>query len=435
VPFLDRGKQVLDPLASVTGQPMVTSADGVAAGLPAPTAAWAAATGDPRRVATVQDMPPADHLLVVASNFERPGGLEAHLAELYPRVAAEGITTTLVYLGHRPTPRHVDAVQVIKLRRRADFRDVLALPDPAEWRRFVRAAQAGELPGGPITAVATHTRFFPMSALGARLAHRLRVPLVHTEHGGGFVVSGTRAVEVASRAVDVTLGRWVLRRADRVVAVSEESATFVQSLAGVQSTVVPNGIDVDRWLPKNDHVPTPRPLVFVGRVVAEKGWRDFLDVAAATREATGVDRPVHVVGDGPDVGEAQAHAARLGLPARWHGRLDAERIRPLLAGAVYVNPSVAAEGFQLTQLEALVAGAALVSYDVGVARELERAGVGDVVVVPQGDLPALTRATRDAAARPPVLPTRADVLPWDWESVARRYAAVVRAAAADTPAP
>jgi glycosyltransferase involved in cell wall biosynthesis len=404
------------------------------AGPAAPTGAWAAATGK-AAVATVADMPPAEHLLVVASNFERPGGLEAHLAELYPRVAAQGITTTLVYLGHHPATRRVDGVQVIKLRRRADFRDVLALPDPAEWRRFVRAAQAGELPGGPVTAVATHTRFFPMTVLGARLASRLGVPLVHTEHGGGSVVSGARAVEVASRAVDVTLGRWVLRRAERVVAVSEESADFVRSLSGVDGTVVPNGIDVDQWLPQDDPVPTCRPLVFVGRVVAEKGWRDFLDVAAFIGGTTGVDRPVHVVGDGPDVGEARARAALLGLPVQWHGRLKAEQIRPLLLGAVYVNPSVAAEGFQLTQLEALVAGAALVSYDVGVARELERACVGDVVVVSRGDLAALSRAARDAAARPPVLPTRDDVLPWDWASVARRYAAVVRAAATDTTAP
>jgi glycosyltransferase involved in cell wall biosynthesis len=272
-----------------------------------------------------------------------------------------------------------------------------------------------------------------MSALGAGLARRLSVPLVHTEHGGGFVVSGGGAVEIASRTVDLTMGRRVLRRADRVVAVSEESQNFVRALAGVDSIVVPNGIDVSRWLPRGDPLPTPRPLVFVGRLVAEKGWRDFLAVAAAVEAAAGPGRAVHVVGDGADEGAARDHAADLGLSVHWHGRLDAERIRQLLVGAVYVNPSVAAEGFQLTQLEALVAGAALVSYDVGVARELERARLGDVVVVPQGDLPALTRGALGAVARPPVPTTREEALHWDWESVARRYAAVVRAAAADSP--
>lgn len=376
-------------------------------------------------------MPERDHLLVVATNFrESHGGVQAHLAQLSPRLVERGIRTTVVYLGRRTRPEVVDGVRVLPLRRRADVRDVLGVPDPAQWRRFTAAVASGKLPEGPVTAVATHTRFFPMSALGIRLAARLGVPVVHTEHGAGSVVTGSPLVETASRAVDLSMGRWVLRTADRVVAVSSGTARFVQQLAGVSCTLVPNGIDVDRWLPRGSDTvaPAPRPLVFVGRVVREKGWRDFLDVAAAVRAATGVPRPVHVVGDGPDTGAARAYAAGLGLEVQCHGRLGQEAIRPLLTGAVYVNPSVAAEGFQLTQLEALVAGAAVVSYDVGVARELAASGVGHVDVVPPGDVRSLAAAAAEAVTATWPAPRRQQVRRWDWDTVAGAYAAVLEAA-------
>ncbi len=374
-----------------------------------------------------------EHLLVVATNFaETHGGVQAHLAELCPRLVARGVRVTVAYLGERREPSSVDGVDVMPLARRLDVRGVIAFPEARQWSRFAERARSGALPQGPVTHVATHTRFFPMSALGVRLARRAGVPVIHTEHGAGSVVTGSRAIEAASRAVDLTMGRWVLRAADRVVAVSEQTASFVRDLAGVESVVVPNGIDVGRWLSDGPLAAGsgPRPLVFVGRMVAEKGWRDFLDAAAGVR--TGSDAAtasaVHAVGDGPDLAEARAYAASRSLPVTWHGRLEPAAIAPLLRGAVYVNPSVAAEGFQLTQLEALVAGAAVVTYDVGVAAELGRSGLGDVTVVPRGDVARLTDAARSAVTRAPAPLTRAQASRWDWDTVADSYLAVVRSA-------
>ena len=376
-------------------------------------------------------MPPLDHLLVVATNFaESLGGVEAHLAELGPRLVDRGFRVTVAYLGRRPARSRAHGMEVISLRRRLDVRGVVALPDPLTWFRFTSEVSKGLLPHGPVTCVATHTRFFPMSALGIRLAHRIRVPVVHTEHGAGSVITSSRLIEASSRLVDQTMGRWVLRSADRVIAVSEESARFMHALGGVDAIVLPNGIDVSRWMPSDrpDTLPGRRPLVFVGRVVAEKGWRDFLDVAAAVRLGSGADIPVHVVGDGPDLAEAKLYAAKRSVPVTWHGRLDPADIVPLLRGSVYVNPSVAAEGFQLTQLEALVAGASVVTYEVGVASELARSGVGDIAVVPRGDAARLAEAAGRAIARIAAPPTRDQVERWDWDNVAGQYARILRSA-------
>lgn len=374
------------------------------------------------------------HLLVVTTNHvETHGGVQAHLMELLPRLAERGLAVTVAYLGERDRPFVESGVVSVPLRRRVDVREVIGLPDPRQWRSFVSVVRRGALANGHVTHVATHTRFFPMSALGVHLGRRLGVPVVHTEHGAGSVVTGSGVIELGSRAVDASMGRWVLRQADTVVAVSEQTRHFVRELAGVDSVRIPNGIDVGTWWSPG---PAPtfgegasRPLVFVGRLVAEKGWLDFLTVASAARDRlAGQQVPVHVVGDGPELELARREAAARGIEVSWHGRLGPADIAPLLRGGVYVNPSVAAEGFQLTQLEALVAGAAVITYDVGVATELSASGVGQVCVVERGDSAALAAAATDALVTAPQPVTRAEVERWDWATIAEDYAAVLSSA-------
>ena len=365
------------------------------------------------------------HLLVVVTNFRNSsGGVESHLQALLPRLVGRGVIVTVVQLGGGSDPYLWQGVRVLPLRRHLDVGEVVAVPSPLEWARVVRLVRSGRLLGGPpVTDVATHTRFFPMSALGVLLARDLSVPLLHTEHGGGFVAAGG-LVSVASRLVDLTLGRFVLRAADDVLAVSARTAEFVGQLAGIGCVPFGNGLDLARWVPSAQEGPAERPrsLVYVGRLVEEKGWRTFLRVVEACREA-GWQGEAHLAGDGPDLERAGREATRLG-GTTVHGRLDPERIRRLLHGSVYVNPSTASEGFQLTQVEAAAAGATVVGYEVGVARELA-AAVPTVVVVPSGDEPALTAEVLSAVDAAPT-GSAADLLgDWDWDVLADRYATML----------
>src|SRR5690606_19242323 len=107
-----------------------------------------------------------------------------------------------------------------------------SFPLPGLTRRLARALAADG-----VGVVSTHTRFFPMSFVGIRLARRLGVPAMHTEHGSDFVRGVAGPIALASRLVDRTAGRYVLRRADVVLAVSEEVRRFVRRLAGVDSRV------------------------------------------------------------------------------------------------------------------------------------------------------------------------------------------------------
>ena len=263
--------------------------------------------------------------------------------------------------------------------------------------------------------VSVHTRFFPATWLGIAAAHRAHVPVVLTEHGGGPVHSRSPAADAAARSVDTTMGRWAWRRADTVLAVSKRSAQFVERGSGRRPAVVGNGVDQDFWS-AGPEPGSPRPrVVFVGRLVEEKGWREFLRVVAELPE------PWHgvIAGDGPDIADVRSVVARAGLSQRVQipGRLDREALRDLYRDGILVNPSTAAEGLQTTLLEAAAAGGRIATYDVGGVDEVVAAGAHLIHTPPTAT--HLRDAVLDLA--PLTLRPRADLSPWSWESVVTRY--------------
>ncbi|HEX2704478.1 MAG TPA: glycosyltransferase, partial [Candidatus Lustribacter sp.] len=177
------------------------------------------------------------HVLFVVTNYPpHHGGVQVHVQALAREIVALGASATVVCLGRNPGRRDEDGVRVVTLQRHLGFAEVLALPGPREWRRRMPdlAREA--------THISTHTRFFPMSWLGLRAGRRAGRPVVHTEHGAGFVRTGAPVVDLLARLVDLTMGRAVLRGATRVLAVSDAVADFVRHLAGRESVVVGNGV-------------------------------------------------------------------------------------------------------------------------------------------------------------------------------------------------
>lgn len=365
-------------------------------------------------------MPSAPHHVVFAvTNYPpRRGGVETHVQSLAKALVARGHRCTVIALGSAPGIRDDEGVVVHTLRRHADLGGILALPTPWAWRRTARVVL------GDATHVSVHTRFFPMTWLGLRAARRRSLPVIHTEHGADHVRTASRPVNAAARLVDVTAGRWSLRRADRVLTVSAEVGAFVARLAGRDSEVLGNGVTLSRWRT----VPTPPPvprLVFVGRLVDEKGWSAFLDVVAAAR-AVHLDLTAIVAGEGPRREAVVAGIAARGLGGAVTGPvlLDADSLAAAAAGAIYVNPTMAAEGFQLTLPETVAAGARVVTYAVSGAQTLQEAGA-PVRIVPRGDAVALTAAVLDELARPSPPADLIDLAPWDWAAVADRYIGVL----------
>ncbi|MDH6531777.1 glycosyltransferase involved in cell wall biosynthesis [Aurantimicrobium minutum] len=214
-----------------------------------------------------------------------------------------------------------------------------------------------------------------MTWAGVAAGLKTKVPVILTEHGSSHVRGASPLVRIASWLVDKTVGRWSLRMATTRLAVSSESARFVQRLAGKSADVFLNAINLDFW--RVASAEKPQRFVFVGRIVPDKGW----DESVRAFEIFQLRNPsseyeLHIAGDGPEferlAGQVDASQAKEKIFV--HGRQSHEQVRFLLKGQWLINPTTLAEGFQTTLIEAAVCNAGIISYEVPGLNELSNSG-------------------------------------------------------------
>lgn len=356
--------------------------------------------------------------MIVNSFPPRVGGLERHVDHLTQGLAKLGHDVTVVTLDSVPGSRKHGSVRVHTGKAHFPIADIISFP---AWGTTKRLAEF--LTKNHIDVVTTHTRFFPMSYVGMRAARRAGIPVVHTEHGSDFVASGSFAMKLASRLVDYTLGRAVMRGASHVLGVSEEVTHFVKRLSGRTAGVFYNAIVA----PESTTTPLHEAshLVFVGRVVEGKGWDDYLSAFSRLREegylVTGA-----LLGDGPDLDQAREMARELSIDTLVdiRGRADSQAVRKELRGATLVNPSVLSEGFQIVMLEAVAEGGRVVAYPVPGTRRLIAEGF-PVLVATEKSVPALVSALQQMLGNP-LEPAGADeISKWTWEARSNEYALIL----------
>ncbi|WP_166788264.1 MULTISPECIES: glycosyltransferase family 4 protein [unclassified Cryobacterium] len=361
--------------------------------------------------------------IIVNSYPPRLGGLESHVIQLATELKSAGARVLVICLAEKASDTLEAGVRVIRLKMHFPIASVISFPAFGTTRRLSRL-----LVNEDINLVSTHTRFFPMSYVGLRAAASRRIPVIHTEHGAGFVKNPSNMIQMFSRLVDLTFGRFVLRGAAQVLAVSEQSAQFVSYLAGIDARVFPNALQMENW-PRSGDSPTLNGIAFLGRLVPGKGWETVIDVAAELIKVRGFDDlVVHILGDGPDADAVIARVRLRGIEqsVQIHGHAQLEEVRDALRRSVLVNPSELAEGFQVTLLEAVAAGAQIVSYPVPSVPPLLADG-GPVRLVSRESFDNLVDSVQDAL-RNPMPPMSRAVLEarWSWRIRSREYLALAR---------
>jgi glycosyltransferase involved in cell wall biosynthesis len=208
------------------------------------------------------------------------------------------------------------------------------------------------------------------------------------------------------------LKRWIVRRADAVVANSRAGARMTARRTGLPPArfdVIPNGVEIPPALgePARSQaraqlaIPAGRVFgLFVGRLVPEKNLPLLLEALARVAPA---HRPLLLLaGDGPLRARlaAQVLALDLGADVRLLGeRRDAQALMQLADFLVLPSRE---EGLSNVLLEAMAAGCAALASDAGGNPELvEHDATG--LLFPSGDAAALAHALQrlcdDAALR------------------------------------
>lgn len=195
--------------------------------------------------------------------------------------------------------------------------------------------------------------------------------------------------------------RWLIRRMDAIIATSDISASFLKR----EATVIPHGVDTDRYAPPVDRaaafaesgLPGRYAIGCFGRVRAQKGSDVFVDAMCRLLPRYPDFTAVLV---GAITPEQQGFAAELkkrieaaGLQSRIvvTGELGIEEVQRWYRRLTIYAFTSRNEGFGLTLIEAMSVGAALVASRAGAAELVVEDGVTGVLT-PPGDVEALVAA-------------------------------------------
>lgn len=232
----------------------------------------------------------------------------------------------------------------------------------------------------------------PMAALALLLAPRPRRLLLHWH-------SDVVTQQIA-RSLVAPLERWLLRRADLIVATSQRYLDCSKQLAPFRdkAVVVPLGIgdnppaDADRARAWRERFGIGRIVLAVGRMTGYKGFDVLIDAARELPEGI----IVVIVGGGPllESHRRRATAATQGAKVWLTGPVsNLDRDALLAIADVFCLPSTSrAEAFGIALLEAMAAGKPVVASDIpgSAVGWVNESGVG----VPPRDAKALAEALR-----------------------------------------
>lgn len=333
--------------------------------------------------------------IVHVTDFYLPrlGGIEMHVSDLAIRQQALGHTVCII----TSSPSE-------------------GQPDPAEGPEVVRVTEGFRRPkalhvGAPFA--------------GARALRRTEADVTHVHVGVASPLAFWAALQNArtGRATVVTVHSlwawahpifWLLnalagfsRQPIRWTAVSEAAAVQVRRVVGGDGkvTVLPNGIDPERW----DVQQAPRPaddilLVGVMRLSVRKRPRQLLKMLRRARRQVpaGIGLQAVIAGEGPARPALERYLRRHGM-ATWvslPGRLSREEIRQLYRRAdVFVAPADL-ESFGIAALEARCAGVPVIAKSGNGIAEFVADGRDGLLVASDAEMTAaIVRVCREPLLR------------------------------------
>lgn len=321
------------------------------------------------------------------------GGPLTHLRDLAPSVAAEGVDVRVVCADERSAASFETAGV------RAVARPLRHKLDLAGAAR-IRAELAG--------AEVVHTHDRRSGLLVRPLARAAGARSVHTLHGVPDELFGRvgRQVPVEDPTASRLRLLWLehgllgiealLSRLGAVVVPSQALADYAvrAGFPARRIRVIPNGIPLRRHDPGRSH----DPLVIGTAALLQR--RKGIDVLLRASARLATPHRLVILGDGPQLDELEALAARLGASAEFRGFVPdlAERMEEL---DVFVLPS-RGENLPIAILEAMASAVPVVATRVGGVPEVIVDGESGLLVEPEdvdGLAAALGRLAEDEQLR------------------------------------
>jgi D-inositol-3-phosphate glycosyltransferase len=220
-----------------------------------------------------------------------------------------------------------------------------------------------------------HAHFWMSAVAALDAAAPLGIPVVHTFHALGTVKRRHQGDRDTSPPERLALEREIARRVDRIVATCSDEVFELLRMGADRRrmTVIPCGVDLDRFTPGGPAEPRDRArhrIVVACRLVERKGVADVIRALPALPRAELVvagGPPAEALDADPEACRLRELAARLGVADRLvlRGRVDRDGMAPLLRSADVVVCASWYEPFGIVPLEAMACGVPVVATAVG----------------------------------------------------------------------
>ncbi|PJI84795.1 glycosyltransferase family 4 protein [Luteimicrobium subarcticum] len=321
--------------------------------------------------------------LLLDDSLDRPDGVQQYVLTLGAWLVGRGHTVHYVTASSERT----DLVNLHTIGRTFDVRfngNRLGTPRPVGRARAEALVQETGLD-------VLHVQMPYSPFLAGRVISA--VPDTTGVVGTFHIYPQSRLVAAGTRTLGA-LERRRLRRFDDVLAVSQAAQEFARQAFGLETQVVGNPVDVERFMPPADAPLVPHHhdgdgaprVVFLGRLVDRKGPKELLKALVRLHaEQPGLAWRATIAGRGPLLDDLRARARKGGVEDRltFPGFVAEEDKAHLLAsGDVVALPSTGGESFGISVVEALAAstGVVLAGDNPGYRTVME--GLEEQLVVP-----------------------------------------------------
>ena len=382
-------------------------------------------------------------LAVFPGNFlPHLGGLETHV---------DGLVATLAKNHHKhydvivcaPQLKGMEALEMIHdtvtVYRYPAFEIIKDYPVPKFWTRtFWKTLR--KVSAHKPSIIMTRTMWFTNTLVGTlySLGSKKR-KLIHVEHASDFTPHNW-FVSFVNKLYMRIFGAFTLRKAKKIVAVSQGAKTFLTTqfpfTKNKKIPIIRRGYDYKTiYSAKSDYTlrkkyKDNKLLLYVGRLIDGKGVQDLVNALIRIPK----DTILLVVGSGAYQQTLQKQARKLGVSNRivFMGAQPREKVYSMLKVVdCFVNPSYA-EGLPTSVLEACFAGASVVATNVGGTTEIldgEWNTTNKYQLVPPKDVGALADAIN--AALKQNLNTKRSTLAtlekkFNWKAHAKKYDTVFK---------
>lgn len=287
---------------------------------------------------------------VLDDSLDAPGGVQQYVLTLGQWLNGQG--HEVHYLAGQTTRRDIDNVHSLSRNTKVRFnKNQLSIPLPVAKQKLQKFLSAQRY-----DVLHVQLPYSPQFAARVITAAPVKTAIIGTFH----ILPYGRLQKTGASLLG-TLTRSSLNRFNHIVAVSPAAQVFAKEVMKIDSTVVPNAVDLSRFAPGRKEETKKKTIAFLGRLVPRKGALELLK-AIQWMQAHNKLHNVQVLigGSGQDQARLERYITRNKLTSyvRMVGQLSESDKPNFLASAdVVALPSVSGESFGIILVEAIASGA------------------------------------------------------------------------------